>query len=143
MEILIALWIKWSGMVEIKSRLYRYCLNYALSKFILDNGLKDLRRRENPDSSEISCHERSSGTKFRIDRVYTDTKIASNTKINQIMVSFTDHYKSIFIDKFHSETKFGKYLWYFNNSLLCKPEFSSTSKTFFNKKYKKQPLFSK
>ena len=130
-------------MVEIKNRLYRYCSNYALSKFIMDNGLKDLRRRENPDSSEISRHERSSGRKFRTDRVYIDTKIASNTKINQIMVSFTDHYKSIFIDKFPWETKFGKYLWYFNNSLLCKLEFSSTSKTFFNEKYKKQPLFNK
>ena len=66
----------------------------------MDNGLKDLRRRENPDSSEISRHEISSGRKFRTDRVYIDTKIASNTKINQIMVSFTDHYKSIFIDRF-------------------------------------------
>ena len=31
-------------------RLYRCRSNYALSKHIVDNGLKDLCRRENPDS---------------------------------------------------------------------------------------------
>ena len=34
-------------------RLYRCCSNYALSKLITDNGLEDLWRRENPDSSEF------------------------------------------------------------------------------------------
>ena len=29
-----------------------------------------------------------------------------------------------------SKTKIGKDSWYFNNSLLCKPEFSLTTKTF-------------
>ena len=56
--------------------------------------------------------------------------MASNTKINHIMVSFTDHYNAIFIDRFPSKTKIGKDSWYFNNSLLCKPEFSLTAKTF-------------
>ena len=53
------------------------------------------------------------------------------------MVSFTDHYNANFIDRFPSYTKIGKYLRYFNNSLLCKPEFSLTTKTFFikNKKH--------
>ena len=46
------------------------------------------------------------------------------------MVSFTDHYKTIFIDRFPSKTKIGKGSWYFNNSLLCKPKFSLTTKTF-------------
>ena len=32
-----------------------------------------------------------------IDRVYTDINIASNTKINNIMVSFSDHYTAISI----------------------------------------------
>ena len=60
--------------------------------------------------------------------------MASNTKINLIMVSFTDHYNAIFIDRFPSKTKIGKDSWYFNNSLLCKPEFSLTTKTFFSLK---------
>ena len=30
--------------------LYRCCSNYALSKLMVDNGLEDLWRRENPDS---------------------------------------------------------------------------------------------
>ena len=46
------------------------------------------------------------------------------------MVSFADYYNAIFIEIFRSKTKFGKDSWYFNNSLLCKSEFSSTTKTF-------------
>ena len=30
-------------------------------------------------------------TRFRIDRVHTDKKIANNIKINHMMVSLTDH----------------------------------------------------
>ena len=40
-------------------RFYRCCSNYALSKVILDNGLEDIWRRENPDSPEFTCHDRS------------------------------------------------------------------------------------
>ena len=65
--------------------------NYALSKLIVVNGLKYLWRRENPDSAEFTHYDRSSGTKTRIDRVYTDIKIASNTKVNHIMVLFTGY----------------------------------------------------
>ena len=83
--------------------LYSCRFNYALSNLIMDNGLEDLWRRENPESSEFTRYDRSSGTRSRIDRVYTDIKMASNTKINHIMVSFTDHY-AIFIDKFPSKT---------------------------------------
>ena len=36
---------------------------------------------------------------------------------------------TIFINRSPSKTKIGKDSWYINNSLLCKPEFSSTSKT--------------
>ena len=46
------------------------------------------------------------------------------------MVSFTDHYNAIFIDRFPSKTKIGKDSWYFNNPFLCKPEFFLTTKTF-------------
>ena len=48
--------------------LYKCHFNYALSKLIVDNGLEDLWRRENPDSSEFTCYDRSSGTRSRIDR---------------------------------------------------------------------------
>ena len=75
---------------------------------IVDNGLEDLWRRDNPDFSEFICYNRSSGTRSRIDRVYTDVKIASNTKINHIIVSFTDHYNAIFIDRLPSQIKIEK-----------------------------------
>ena len=40
-------------------RLYRFCSNYALSKIIVDNGLEDLWRKENPDSTESTRHNKS------------------------------------------------------------------------------------
>ena len=40
-------------------RLYRCCSNYTLSKLIVDNGLEDLWRRENSDSPEFICYNRS------------------------------------------------------------------------------------
>ena len=53
----------------------RCCSNYLLSKLIVDNGFENLWRRENQDSSEFTCYDRSSGTSSRIDRVYTDIKM--------------------------------------------------------------------
>ena len=46
-----------------KQRLYRCSSNYALSKLIVDNGLEDLWRRENPDSLEFTRY----GTSFAKD----------------------------------------------------------------------------
>ena len=46
------------------------------------------------------------------------------------MVSFTNHYNAISIDRRPSKTKIGKYSWYFNNSFLCKPEVSSATESF-------------
>ena len=66
-------------------------------------------------------------------------KIAKNTKINHIVVSFTNHYNAISIEKLPSKTKIGKYSWYFKNSLLCKSSVSSATKNFLfllNKKSK-------
>ena len=123
--------------------LYKFHFDYALSKLIVNNGLEDLWTSENPDSSELTDYNRSSGTRSTIDRVYTDKKIASHTKINHIMVFFTDHYNATFIDRFPPKTKIGKDPWYFNNSPLCKPEFSLTRLFFFYSKHKTQPLFSK
>ena len=47
----------------------------------------------------------------RIDRVYTDIKVANNNKINHIMVSSTDHYNAVSIDRLSSKTKIGKDSW--------------------------------
>ena len=41
----------------------------------------------------------------RIYRIYTDMKIANNTKINHIMVPFTEHYNAISIDRLPLESK--------------------------------------
>ena len=51
---------------------YRCHSNFTLSKLILDHGLEDLWRRENPDTSEFTRYDRASGTRSRIDRVYTN-----------------------------------------------------------------------
>ena len=92
--------------------IYKFHSNYVLSKLIVDNRLEEWRR-ENPDSSEFTHYDTSSGTRSRIDRVYADIKFASNTKINHIMVYFTEHYNSICINrnqklKFKVENIYGK-----------------------------------
>ena len=97
-------------MVEEKKtqRLYRYGSNSALSKLILNNGLENLWRRENRDSSQSTPYDRFSGKRSSIEKMYADIKIANNTKINHIMVSFTDPYNSISLDRLPSKTKIGK-----------------------------------
>ena len=51
---------KMDGDSENKTqKIYRCFSNYALSKLIVDNGLEDLWRRENPDSLEFTCYDRS------------------------------------------------------------------------------------
>ena len=42
-------------------RLYWSCYNYALSKLVVDNGLEDLWRRENPDFPKFTHYDRSFG----------------------------------------------------------------------------------
>ena len=85
----------------------------------MDNGLEDLWTRKNPDSPEFIRYNKS-----RIDRVYTDIKIANNNKINHIMVSFTGHYNAISIDRLSSKTKIGIDSWkrFTKIILLCKPQ---------------------
>ena len=102
-------------------KLYRCHSNFALSKIVVDNGLEDLWREENPDTR----YDRSLGTRSRIGRVYTDIKIANNTKISHKMVYFTDHYHAIIIDRIPPTTKIGKDLWHFNSSLLNKADLKS------------------
>ena len=111
---------------------YRCHSNFALSKLIIDNGLEDLWRRENSDTYEFTHYDRSSGTRSRIDRVYTDIKIANNTNINHKMISFSDHYNALIIERLASKTKIGKDLWHFNNSLLKNKYFCSTTQNFIS-----------
>ena len=99
-------------------RLYRCGFNYALSKLIVFQRLDYPMRRKNPDTSEFTRYDRSSGTRSRIDRVYTDIKVPNNTNINHKIVSFTDYYNAISLDRIPSKIKTGKDLWYFNISLL-------------------------
>ena len=103
-------------------------LYFALSKLIVYNWLEDLQRRENPDTSEFTRYDRFSDRRSGIDRVYTDVKISNNTKINHKMVSFTDHHNAIIIDRLTSTTKIGKDVWHFNNSLINKTDFCSSTK---------------
>ena len=44
------------------------------------------------------------------------------------MISFTDHYNAIIIDRIPSTRKIGTDLWHFNNSLLNKTDFCSNTK---------------
>ena len=107
---------------------YRCHSTSALSKLVLENRLEDLWRRENPDTSESTRYNRSSGTRSRIDRAYTDIKIANNTRIDHKMVSFSDHYNALIIDRRSSKTKTGNDLWHFNSSLRKKEDSCSTTK---------------
>ena len=65
-------------------------------------------RKENPDSSEFIHYDRSSDTRPRRYRTYTDIKIAYNTKITYVMVSFTDHFNAFSFDRFPSKSKIVK-----------------------------------
>ena len=78
---------------------------------ILDNGLKDLWIRENPDCFEFNYYDRPSGTKSITGRVYTDIKLANNTKINHTVVSFAKHHNAIYLDRLPSKAKIGKNSW--------------------------------
>ena len=103
---------------------YRCHSNFALSKLILDQGLEDLWRRKNPDTSEFTRYDRTSGTRSRIARVYTDIKIANNTKINHKMISFSDHYNALLIERLSSKTKTGQDLYGFSTILYYKTKIS-------------------
>ena len=89
-------------------RLYRCRSNYALSKLTADNVFEDLWRREDPESCEFIRYNMSFGSVSRIHRVYTDVKIPNNTKINHIIISYSDQYNAISIDRLLPKTEIGK-----------------------------------
>ena len=131
-------------MVKIKNRLYRCCSNCAPWKLIVDNGLEDLWRRENPDLPGFTCYDRSFAKDPRctgsiLISILIQKLLATPRLIT--MVSFTDHYNAISIDRLPLKTKIGNDSWYFNNSFSCKSEVSSATKTFFKKKKKHKKIF--
>ena len=105
-------------------RLYRCCSNYALSKLIMDNGLEDLWRRENPDFPKFICFQRSfAKDQYRssilifgkgpmeadeLGEIWILPSPSIMSRINHIMVSFTNHYNAISTDRLPSKTKIGK-----------------------------------
>ena len=92
--------------------IYRCYSNYALSKLILDN--EDLWKRK----KLVHLLQQALWQRPRIDILYTDIKLANKTKINQTMVSSTDHYNNISIGRLLSKTEIGNDSQYFNNSFL-------------------------
>ena len=85
-----------------KTKTLQMPFQVTLSKLIVDNGLEDLWRRENPDISfttDLLAQIFWQIFWSRIDRVHPDIKIANKTKINHKMISFTDHYNLITIDR--------------------------------------------
>ena len=46
------------------------------------------------------------------------------------MISFSDHYNALIVDRFSSKPKLGNALWHFNNSLLDKDELCTNIQSF-------------
>ena len=148
METLIVLWIKWTRMLKIKHKDFIDAVPTMPSQnssWIMGFRIYGERRTQISLSSSATISPLARIEDRQGIKINTDIKIANYTKSNHIMVSFTDHYNAISIDRLPSKTKIGKVSWNFNNSVLCKPEFSSATKTFLFllKNKKKQPLFSK
>ena len=77
-------------------RLYTCDSNYTLSKLIVIIGSRIYQEGKTYISlSSPTATDLLVGTRSGIDRIYTDIKIAINTKTNHMMVSFTDQYNVI------------------------------------------------
>ena len=62
-----------------------------------------------------------------IDRIHTNIKITNNTEMNRIMVSSSDHYKSIFIDRVPYKSK----NWQFHGILIIPFQISLFLESYF------------
>ena len=102
LETLIVLWIKWIGMVEIRRKDVIDAVPIMPSFWIMGLSLFGEGRTQVFLNSTVTL------LGSMIDEVYTNRKIANNTKSNHILVSFTDHYNAISIDRLSSKTKIGK-----------------------------------
>ena len=133
MKTLIIRSIKSTKLVGIKHKSLYWCgsnyMPYQNSSWIMNSWIYGEGKTQIPLSSATTIW--SYDTRSKTVRIYSDITIANNTKFNHIMVSFTDHYNAISIDRLLSKTKIGKDSRYFNNSLLCKPEVSSHTRLFF------------
>ena len=135
MKTLIVLWIKWTEMVKIKHEDFIDAV--PLTPCQNQTWIMGFRIYGEGRTQILLSSPTTVGSLVRIqDRKglywYKNCKIknCNNTKINHIMVSFTDHYNDISIDRLPLKTKIRKISRYFDNYFLCKPEFSSMTKTF-------------
>ena len=85
-------------------------------------------RRTNISLGSPTTIELLFGTRSRIERVYTDIKIASDTKINHIIVSFTDQIMLFLVTDCLQKLNLEKVKCTLIILFPCKPEFSSTTK---------------
>ena len=58
------------------------------------------------------------------------------------MISFSDHYNALLIERLSSKTKTGKDLWLFNNTLLQNKDFVSSISNLLSSLKRKQGNFS-
>ena len=124
---------KWTGMKEIKHRNFidviqiLPCLNssWIMGWRIYGGGRTQILLSSPTIVDSLAQDPGLTG-------FYTDIKIANNTKINHKMISFSDHYNALIIDRLASKTKIGKDLWHFNNSLLKNKYFCSTTQNFIS-----------
>lgn len=58
------------------------------------------------------------------------------------MISFSDHYDALIVNRFSSKPKLGNALWHFNNSLLDKDELCTNIQSFLTFLKTKQTNFS-
>ena len=69
-----------------------------------DHGLEDLWWRKNPDSLEFTCYDRSfAKNPGYYSYIYTDIKIANNTKINHICLKLSLREYSFITNKHNQE----------------------------------------
>ena len=85
-------------------------------------------RRTNISLGSPTTIELLFGTRSRIERVYTDIKIASDTKINHIIVSFTDQIMLFLVTDCLQKLNLEKVKCTLIILFRCKPGFSSTTK---------------
>ena len=98
MQAAIIRWIKWTGMVKIKCKDLVDAVPIMPFQYSLwTMGKQELRLFWVHPLQQILWQW------SRIGRVYADIKIDNNNKINHIIVSLTDHYNTISIDRLPSK----------------------------------------
>ena len=97
--------MKWAGMVEIKHKDFIDVVPFMSSLWIIAWGSIEKRKPRFPWAHPLW---QVLWQGYRIGRVYTNIKIANNTKSNHVMAFFTDHYNAISVDRPPFKTKFGK-----------------------------------